>query len=193
MELKHFWVERLVETAITFHDHKFHDREFVKKGEALRVLEPAAAEAVLARLAAIARTAPFDVKTTAAPHFRRVLLQQQVRRREILGIDDGIGRAPRGVNDGQGIAFVSHRGEIFPCGYLPVEAGNIRRQPFREIWEGSSVFADLRDPDLLGGKCGLCEFKRVCGGCRARAYGMTHEYLDEEPFCTYEPAALTRD
>jgi radical SAM protein with 4Fe4S-binding SPASM domain len=99
----------------------------------------------------------------------------------------------KGCLAGTGVCFVSHRGEVFPCGYLPVEAGNIRQQPFRAIWEGSAVFADLRDPDLLGGKCGLCEFKRVCGGCRARAYGMTHEYLDEEPFCTYEPVVMAGD
>ncbi len=116
------------------------------------------------------------------------------------GSDDGNQAARQAMNAmtkgclaGTGVCFVSHRGEIFPCGYLPVEAGNIRQQPFRAIWEGSAVFADLRDPDLLGGKCGLCEFKRVCGGCRARAYGMTHEYLDEEPFCTYEPAVMVRD
>lgn len=92
----------------------------------------------------------------------------------------------KGCLAGTGVCFVSHRGEVFPCGYLPVEAGNVRRQPFREIWEESALFSDLRDSSLLGGKCGLCEFKNVCGGCRARAYGMTHEYLDEEPFCTYE-------
>lgn len=93
----------------------------------------------------------------------------------------------KGCLAGTGVCFVSHRGEVFPCGYLPLEAGNIRRQPFQEIWERSPLFADLRDPDLLGGRCGLCEFKRVCGGCRARAYGMTLEYLGEEPFCTYVP------
>ncbi len=98
----------------------------------------------------------------------------------------------KGCLAGTGVCFVSHRGEVFPCGYLPVEAGNIRRQPFREIWEESPLFADLRDSSLLGGKCGLCEFKNICGGCRARAYGMTHEYLEEEPFCTYEPAVLRR-
>lgn len=93
----------------------------------------------------------------------------------------------KGCLAGTGVCFVSHRGEVFPCGYLPVEAGNVRRQPFQEIWESSVLFGELRDVDLLGGKCGLCEFKRVCGGCRARAYGMTQEYLGEEPFCTYEP------
>jgi radical SAM protein with 4Fe4S-binding SPASM domain len=93
----------------------------------------------------------------------------------------------KGCLAGTGVVFVSHRGEIFPCGYLPVEAGNIRSQSFEEIWQGSSLFADLRDPDLLEGKCGVCEFKRVCSGCRARSYGMTKDYLGEEPFCTYEP------
>jgi radical SAM protein with 4Fe4S-binding SPASM domain len=98
----------------------------------------------------------------------------------------------KGCLAGTGVCFISHRGEVFPCGYLPVEAGNIRQQPFREIWENSPLFAELRNPDLLGGKCGLCEFKKICGGCRARAYGMTMAYLDEEPFCTYEPLAVRR-
>ena len=99
----------------------------------------------------------------------------------------------KGCLAGTGVTFVSHQGEIFPCGYLPVEAGNIRRQPLRQIWQDSPLFTDLREPDLLGGKCGLCEFKRVCSGCRARAYGMTNDYLGEEPFCTYEPRLLTID
>lgn len=99
--------------------------------------------------------------------------------------------ATKGCLAGTGVCFISHRGEVFPCGYLPVEAGNIRAQPFQEIWEGSPLFAELRNPDLLTGKCGLCEFKNVCGGCRARAYGMTYEYLGEEPFCTYVPRGAT--
>lgn len=93
----------------------------------------------------------------------------------------------KGCLAGTGVVFVSHRGEIFPCGYLPVEAGNIRGQSFENIWQESPLFADLRDPDLLGGKCGVCAFKRICSGCRARSYGMTMDYLGEEPFCTYEP------
>lgn len=96
----------------------------------------------------------------------------------------------KGCLAGTGVIFVSHRGEIFPCGYLPLEAGNIHDEPFQQIWEQSPLLADLRDPDLLGGKCGVCEFKRVCSGCRARAYGMTMDYLGEEPFCTYEPRAM---
>jgi radical SAM protein with 4Fe4S-binding SPASM domain len=96
----------------------------------------------------------------------------------------------KGCLAGTGVAFVSHRGEIFPCGYLPVEAGNIRSLPFRDIWQESPLFAELRDPELLGGKCGICEFKKICSGCRARAYGMTMDYLGEEPYCTYEPRSL---
>ena len=98
--------------------------------------------------------------------------------------------ATKGCLAGTGVCFVSHRGEVFPCGYLPVEAGNIRKTNFQEIWNSSPLFEELRNPDLLGGKCGFCEFKKVCGGCRARSYGMTLEYLGEEPFCTYEPRSI---
>lgn len=96
----------------------------------------------------------------------------------------------KGCLAGTGVTFVSHRGEVFPCGYLPIEAGNIRQQPFQEVWEDSPVFADLRNVDLLGGKCGPCEFKRICSGCRARAFGTNGDYLGEEPFCTYIPKTM---
>jgi len=159
-----------------------------------------------------------ELKATCAPHYFRIVRQRQAeeRRQGIIrslpeshqrqeqagGHPGGNGNGghpggrhamnamTKGCLAGTGVCFVSHRGEVFPCGYLPMEAGNIRRQPFREIWESSPLFAELRDPDLLGGKCGLCEFKKVCGGCRARAYGMTMEYLGEEPFCTYEPRPI---
>lgn len=160
-----------------------------------------------------------ELKATCAPHYFRIVRQRQAeeRRQGIVrqrpdslhrqqhagrhpsssrasGHPGGDGRHPlhamtRGCLAGTGVCFVSHRGEVFPCGYLPLEAGNIRQQPFREIWERSALFAELRDLNLLTGKCGLCEFKRICGGCRARAYGMTREYLGEEPFCMYEPRA----
>jgi radical SAM protein with 4Fe4S-binding SPASM domain len=162
-----------------------------------------------------------ELKATCAPHYFRIVRQRQAeeRRQGIIrkrpashhrqkraggdghpshpGEHPGGGHAmnamTKGCLAGTGVCFVSHRGEVFPCGYLPLAAGNIRRRPFREIWEDSPLFAELRDPDLLGGKCGLCEFKRVCGGCRARAYGMTLEYLGEEPYCTYEPRVVRRD
>ena len=95
--------------------------------------------------------------------------------------------ATKGCLAGTGVTFISHRGEVFPCGYLPVEAGHVRQQNFQDIWENSELFTELRDPNLLGGKCGACEFKQLCSGCRARSYGMTGNYLAEEPFCTYLP------
>ncbi len=95
--------------------------------------------------------------------------------------------ATKGCLAGTGVCFISHRGQVFPCGYLPVEAGNIRQQPFGAIWQDSALFAEMRDPDLLGGKCGICQFKTLCSGCRARAYGVVGDYLAEEPFCAYDP------
>jgi radical SAM protein with 4Fe4S-binding SPASM domain len=181
-------------------------------------ISPVEYEAVLNWMYDAEMQGGIELKATCAPHYFRITRQRQAEERR-LGIvrslpesharqqgagGDGHGGAhpgerhamnamTKGCLAGTGVCFVSHRGEVFPCGYLPLEAGNIRSQPFREIWEGAPLFAELRDPDLLGGKCGLCEFKRVCSGCRARAYGMTGEYLGEEPFCTYEPQSITRE
>ncbi|MFO7679032.1 MAG: radical SAM protein [Chloroflexota bacterium] len=157
-----------------------------------------------------------ELKATCAPHYFRIVRQRQaeekrngiVRERPLSmhrqehggntatgghpGHPGGQGRhamnaATKGCLAGTGVTFISHRGEVFPCGYLPVEAGNVRGQGFQDIWENSPLFAELRDVDLLGGKCGVCEFKKLCSGCRARSYGMVGDYLAEEPFCTYIP------
>jgi radical SAM protein with 4Fe4S-binding SPASM domain len=93
----------------------------------------------------------------------------------------------KGCLAGTGVCFVSHEGEVFPCGYLPVIAGDLRKQTFTEIWEHAEVFQQLRETDNLKGKCGCCEFRNVCMGCRARAYAATGDFLDEEPFCVYQP------
>ncbi|MCL6473253.1 MAG: SPASM domain-containing protein, partial [Firmicutes bacterium] len=86
--------------------------------------------------------------------------------------------------------FISHVGQVQPCGYFEKSAGNIKEQTFKEVWETSPLFTDLRDYDKLKGKCGVCEFKRICGGCRARAYEVTGDYLAEEPYCIYEPRRI---
>jgi AdoMet-dependent heme synthase len=93
----------------------------------------------------------------------------------------------KGCLAGTGVCFISHEGEVFPCGYLPAIACDLRKQSFAEIWNESDVFAQLRDDDNLKGKCGCCEFRHVCMGCRARAYAATGDFLAEEPFCVYEP------
>ncbi|MGA3087411.1 MAG: radical SAM protein [Terriglobales bacterium] len=95
----------------------------------------------------------------------------------------------KGCLAGTAVCFISHQGEVYPCGYLPALAGDLRKQPFAEIWENSVVFNELRDTNNLEGKCGCCEFRNICMGCRARAYAATGNYLDEEPFCVYQPQA----
>ncbi len=99
----------------------------------------------------------------------------------------------KGCLAGTGVCFISHEGEVFPCGYLPVIAGDLRKQRFVDIWRDAEVFNALRDTGNLKGKCGCCEFRNVCLGCRARAFAATGNYLDEEPFCVYEPKMKTLD
>ena len=93
----------------------------------------------------------------------------------------------KGCLAGTGVCFISHQGEVYPCGYLPALAGDLRKQAFAEVWEDSQVFARLRNTDNLKGKCGCCEFRNVCMGCRARAYAASGDFMDEEPFCVYQP------
>ncbi|MGH9521795.1 MAG: SPASM domain-containing protein, partial [Terriglobales bacterium] len=103
------------------------------------------------------------------------------------GHPDGMNAMTKGCLAGSGVCFISHEGEVFPCGYLPAIAGDLRKQTFADIWENSVVFNELRDTDNLKGKCGCCEFRNICMGCRARAFAATGDYLDEEPFCIYQP------
>jgi radical SAM protein with 4Fe4S-binding SPASM domain len=100
---------------------------------------------------------------------------------------DGMSAVTKGCLAGTGVCFISHVGEVYPCGYLPVMAGDLRTQSFADIWENSQVFHALRDTDGLKGKCGYCEFRNVCMGCRARAYAALGDFMAEEPFCVYEP------
>jgi radical SAM protein with 4Fe4S-binding SPASM domain len=102
----------------------------------------------------------------------------------------GMNAVTKGCLAGTGVCFISHEGEVFPCGYLPALAGDLRKQSFAEVWTKSQVFETLRDNNNLTGKCGACEFRTVCMGCRARAYAATGDYMAEEPFCIYEPKTL---
>jgi radical SAM protein len=152
-------------------------------------------EAVFAKVHSLSKTASFDIKTTEAQHYRRFLLQQRVAER-MLGMDvsspqgrtvDAIGRAPRGLNDGKGFVFISHKGEVFPSGFLPLSAGSIREQGLATIYRDSALFRNLRDTSKLERKCGSCEFKEICGGSRSRAYALTGNPHAEEPCCSYIP------
>ncbi len=134
-----------------------------------------------------------QIKATCAPHYFRIILQRGGK--EMLTKGHGHGTMhtmTRGCLAGTAVCFVSHTGEVFPCGYLPVSAGNVKETAFEEIWNESDLFGELRDPDNLTGKCGLCEYKNVCLGCRARSFGELGDYLAEEPYCTYEPVRARR-
>jgi radical SAM protein len=151
-------------------------------------------EQVFAKIHRLSMTASFDIKTTEAQHYRRFLLQHKadektgsLERLQHQKVVDSIGRAPRGLNDGKGFVFISHVGEVFPSGFLPVTAGNIRGESLASIYRESPLFRSLRDTSKLEGKCGACEFKNICGGSRARAYALTGNPHGEEPCCSYVP------
>jgi AdoMet-dependent heme synthase len=153
------------------------------------------------------------LKATCAPHYFRVMRQRAKsdghampkaahphRSLEHPGHGDhrgGEGRPnmsamTKGCLAGQAVCFVSHTGEVFPCGYLPVSSGNVKQTPLPQIWRGSPIFGDLRDESKLDGKCGICEYSKVCMGCRARAFSETSSYLAEEPNCNYVPVRARR-
>jgi radical SAM protein len=157
-------------------------------------LAPEEFEEVFGFLYKLSRRSPFAVRTTAAPHYRRFVLQQQAMEKRAGGrpgpprIAGMVGpRARCGVTDGNGLVFISHTGEVLPSGFLPLDAGNVRRTSLAQIYRDAPLFRTLRDATKLEGKCGACEFRIVCGGSRARAYATTGNFMAEEPYCTYEP------
>ena len=132
------------------------------------------------------------VRPTCAPHYYRVVLQQSKKegekfRKRTLKFSTG---GSKGCIAGQLICLIDVDGNVLPCSYFPKPAGNVRETSFKEIWEGSELFKDLRDFKKYKGKCGSCEFVNVCGGCRARAYSVYGDYLEEEPFCSYIPRKI---
>jgi radical SAM protein len=144
-------------------------------------------EAVFAKLYAASKRMKFHIKTTEGQHYRRYVLQQKAREAQARTEEELIAHAPNGVNDGKGFVFVSHTGEVYPSGFLPLSAGNVLWEPLPEIYRSSPLFTSLRDSSQLKGKCGRCDFKDLCGGSRARAYAVSHDPLAEEPCCAYIP------
>ncbi len=157
-------------------------------------------ESVFAKIYSLSKAVSFDIKTTEAQHYRRFMLQQKASERN-AGIEqaaipqkaaDAIGRAPRGLNDGKGFMFISHTGEVFPSGFMPLSAGNIRSQNLGTVYRDAPLFRSLRDTSKLEGKCGSCEFKEICGGSRARAHALTGNPFSEEPCCGYIPKGFVQ-
>jgi radical SAM protein len=150
-------------------------------------------EYVFAKLYQASKRVKFHIKTTEGQHYRRYVLQQRAQASQTKSKEDLIAGAPPGVNDGKGFVFVSHTGEVFPSGFLPLRAGNVLWEPLSDVYLNSALFRSLRDPSQLQGKCGRCEFNQVCGGSRARAYAISQDTLAEEPCCAYIPEALSRE
>jgi radical SAM protein len=169
-------------------------------------------EEVFGKIYELSHRVNFQIKTTEAMHYRRYLLQHNLEERRLShGSAHGsghpntaqknyeagtptadaqtrtVGWATRRVNDGKGFLFVSHVGNVYPSGFLPIHAGNIKQTPLQEIYRNSPIFKSLRDTSKLEGKCGACEYKEICGGSRARAYAVTGDPLAQEPCCIYQP------
>jgi radical SAM protein with 4Fe4S-binding SPASM domain len=152
----------------------------VGRGRSADMLDAAGHEDAFRRLADLAAALPFRVKVTEAPPYRRVLAQRGVR------------DLPPPVLGGRGFMFVSHDGEVCPSGFLPVPAGNVRTASPVDLYRDAELFRAIRDPGRLRGKCGVCEYRELCGGSRARAWAATGDPLAEDPTCVHRPAALRR-
>jgi AdoMet-dependent heme synthase len=174
------------------------------------MIEPEEVEALFGDLYAISKTVPFDVRTTEAMHYRRFVLQQMgvtqidpktglvdastmfmQHGRRHLGVQmqsGAITRAPKGVNEAKGFVFISHIGDVFPSGFLPLKAGNVKQQSIVDIYRTSDIFLKLRDTANLKGKCAICEYRELCGGSRSRAWAALGDAFASDPTCTYQPA-----
>ena len=180
------------------------------------MIEPEEVESLFGVLYDTSKNVKFNVRTTEAMHYRRYVLQKMMAARgkspaELIdpntGLIDGstvfmnnmplgvqaqpgaITRAPRGVNEAKGFVFISHIGEVYPSGFLPIKAGNVKKESLIDIYRHSEVFVSLRDSSKLKGKCGRCEYRELCGGSRSRAWATTGDVFAADPVCTYEPAA----
>jgi heme b synthase len=182
----------------------FHPFLLVPTGNAKNLLEmelsPAEYEQTLRWIYEQSQTQSIMVKPTCAPHYYRIMRQEAKNQPSEAPPDrqgkphgkHGFSAMTKGCLGGQAFAFISHTGKVQICGFLDVECGDVRREgfDFKKIWDTSDVFREIRDVDSYHGKCGICEYRHVCGGCRARAYNVTGDYLDSEPFCTYIPQKL---
>lgn len=173
----------------------------VGRGQADQRITPQEYEEVFELLWSLRQRVPFNIKSTEAPHYRRFVLRklketqsQQGRAgpEGAAGANRLPGYASMNLNDGRGFVFISHVGEVFPSGFLAVSVGNVRRTPLAELYQHAPLMRDLRNSDLLGGKCGQCEFRNACGGSRARSWALTGDPLAAEPDCTYEPRQRRR-
>lgn len=146
-----------------------------------QMLSPEEGEERLRWILGKEKTGSLPIKAICAPHYFRIAAENS------SSLPKTQEESRKGCLAGIHMCFISHKGDVFPCGYLPISCGNVRKEGLRTIWEKSTLFGELRDPELLSGRCGICPFKIVCGGCRARAYFAHEDFLAEEPSCLYQP------
>ena len=158
------------------------------RGSALREVSPVESERLNAWAFSLTKTAPFQIKTTEATHYRRLAIKQMqasgLSHEEILNTSVGRGF---GIRDGNGIVFINHDGTVNPSGFLPIPLGNVRTSSIVDLYRDHEVMRSLRNPEGFKGRCGMCEYSRVCGGSRARAYAWTGDPLESDPLCPYVP------
>jgi len=189
-------IDEIHDLAESLNVDAFHIFMLVPTGRGSEILAeelpPLEYERVLAWAYERQKTSPLHFKPTDAPHYYRIIRQlAKAEGKKVTREEYGLDAMTRGCLGGITFCFISHIGDIQPCGYFDMQLGNVKQQPFSQIWTESKVFNDLRDYSLLKGKCGACEFKAVCGGCRARALEATGDYMEAEPYCAYEPPAWT--
>ncbi|MBN2039293.1 MAG: radical SAM protein [Spirochaetes bacterium] len=187
-------IEDIIKLAEKMHSKALHIFMLVPVGCGVEIAEtemlPADKyEEVLSWLYDRMKQTSMEFKATCAPPYYRIIRQKaKLEGRKINFETDGMTAITRGCLAGTGVCFISHTGDVQPCGYLPLSAGNVIKNSFKEIWEKSELFNNLRDLSKLKGKCGICEYKTYCAGCRARAYYQTGDYMEEEPYCLHVPA-----
>jgi radical SAM protein with 4Fe4S-binding SPASM domain len=177
------------------------------RGSVLKGLSASECERLFEVIYRVQRKEGFVVKVTEAPHYRRHVAQREMkdegrpsarpaglaampaRLTRSEGPGHTVGLAPRGVNSGNGFLFVSHTGEIMPSGFLPIPVGNVRETGLAAAYRDSPLFQQLRSPGTFKGRCGRCEFRDICGGSRSRAFGLTGDAFETDPWCAYEPLA----
>lgn len=178
------------------------------------MIEAEEVETLFGDLYEISKRVPFNIRTTEAMHYRRYVLQRMMKEQG-RSIDDlldpktglidastifmrpigvqtqtgAVTRSPKGVNEAKGFVFISHIGDVFPSGFLPLRAGNVKKESLVDVYRQSDVFMKLRDSANLKGKCGVCEFRELCGGSRSRAWSVTGDAFASDPICTYMPVA----
>lgn len=179
------------------------------RGRILKQINAVQYEILFEKLYKLSKEVDFIIKIAEAPHYRRYYMQRELESEnaengmnghelpDFLAPSSGprgsIGLAPKGVNSGNGFVFISHKGDVNPSGFLPLQTGNVRERSLKSIYRDNHIFRTLRDPEQLKGKCGVCEFRLICGGSRSRAYSMTGDMMEADPRCVYIPSSLRKD